>query len=173
MRIIFISVALASALLGTYKRPTKSQKKVYVLNIVQNKITKARDTTVFWGKKHYSYVTAPVKLFNPNDDELVYFTMSCSTFEVFTMNNKNVEIELQPCEHNVPINFNVPPHQSSITNVRLFFSKNIGNSMRHFKIGMYLCKRPEMNESAFLKYLIDHSWPKNLLIWSNDAIIER
>jgi len=173
MKAILILIVLSTALFVVCKPATKPQKKVYVLSIAQNKITKARDTTVFWGKKHYRYVTAPVKLFNPFDDSLVYFSMTCSTFDIFITNNKNVEIELQPCEHNFPTHFNVPSHQSSITNVRFFFPKNTENNLRRFKIGMYLCKYPEMNDSEFLEYLAHNSWPKSFLIWSNEVTIKR
>ena len=99
--------------------------------------------------------------------------MTCSTFDVFTTNNKNVEVELQPCEHNVPTHVSVLSHQSCITNIRLFYPKNEEHRTRRFKIGMYLCKYPEMSESEFLEYFVHNSWPKNLLMWSNDVIMER
>ena len=173
MKVILILIALVSVLCEVCTHPSKPQGKGYVLNIDQDKIARARDTTVFWGKKHYSYVTAPVKLFNPSDDALVYFSMTCSTFEIFTTNDKNVKIELQPCEHNVPTQLSVPSHQSSIVNVRFFFPKDSENNMRRFKVGLYLCKCSEMNESEFLEYLIFFCWFFYLLIWSNEVIITK
>jgi len=171
MRVTCVLIILAFAFCTAHAQQPNPQKKVIYLSIVQNKITKARDTTVFWGKKHYWYATVPVKLFNLSDDKLSYFTMTCSTFEIFTTNNKNVEVELQPCQHNVPTLSTVLSHQSSITNINLFFSKNAKDDVLRFKIGMYLCRYPQMDESKFFEYLVHSSWPKNLLIWSNEVVI--
>jgi hypothetical protein len=143
----------------------------YILTIDESKISKPIDTVVFWGKKQYRYVAVRVKLTNLTNDRLVYTDFSCSTFEIFTTTNENVEVELQPCTKNMPMTFVVEPHQSSVTNLGLLSQKkSIGNKYS-FAVGMYLCTP---TDSCTIETLSDRKhWAKNQIIWSNEITIPK
>ncbi|HTI61180.1 hypothetical protein [Mucilaginibacter sp.] len=153
---------------------TDQDKKNFVLRVDQNKVTKSRDTTVFWGDKKCSYVVAQVKLSNLSGDTLKYLNMTCSTYDIFTSSNKTIFIGQWPCESNFPVVYKIAPHKSYIFKFPLFLSGKPHDNDK-IKIGIYLCKYSKTKDNeTFAYYLFKHPHlPENILIWSNEVTIPK
>jgi hypothetical protein len=151
---------------------TGQDRKDYVLNVDQHKITKVRDTT-FGARKISSYVIAQVKLLNLSSDTLTYINMTCSTYDIFTVDNKKISIMGWDCDKNFPKEFKIAPHKNSTFNFVLYFDKN--HPAQKFRFGIYLIR----SKTKYFGFdILDRFWKskvpfKNCLIWSNEVTIPK
>lgn len=178
MRNLFLTILFLVAISAFCQMPaqkttfnlTDLDKKNFILSVDQNKITKPRDTTVFWGDKKYRYVVVQVKLSNLSGDTLKYLNMTCSTYDIFTSSNKAILIGRWPCEHNIPSVYKIGPHKSYVYKFPLFLSGRPHDNDKT-KIGVYLCKHSKIEDNeTFAYYLFSRQQlPENILIWSKEV----
>jgi hypothetical protein len=173
MLAVFAFTALGQRVKSKFKSSlTDKEKQTYVLHADQNKISKARDTT-FGDKRKWRYINPEITLSNLSDDTLNYINMTCSTYDIFTLNNKNTTIRGWGCDKNIPHEYKIPPHKNSTFNFIMYFDKN--HRGKKFKFGIYLI-RPETKQWGF--GIMESFWKskvpfKNCLIWSNDVTIPK
>jgi hypothetical protein len=146
---------------------SEKDKKLYSLSIDQHKISKPRDTIIYYKKR--SYLTVPLKLSNNSNDTLKYINMSCSSFDIFRTDNVSISITTHDCDTNFPMVFTVSPYKSSIIIIHIMFNSITVKTGAKFKIGMHLQKynnnkRLDLDFEEILKNT------KNL-IWSNTVEI--
>ena len=169
--IIFAFPALGQHYKTKFKLGLTTQEKLsYVLSLDQHTINKVRDT-IFRNKERSSYVIAHLNLSNLSNDTLIYINMTCSTNDIFTINNKNIKLLGWACDMNIPEGYKIPPHKNSTFNFVLYFDKN--QMGKRFKLGVYLI-RPETKHWGF--DIMEAFWKsrepfKDCLIWSNEVII--
>ena len=146
---------------------SEKDKKIYILSIDQRKISKPRDT-VMYNKKGY-YLNVPLRLYNNSNDTLKYLNMSCSSFEIFQTDNKNISVTIHGCDNNFPVVFHVAPHKSSTIDIHVIFNITYVKIGAKFKMGMHLQKYIGHDHFDFDSDKVAKS--KTNLIWSNSIKI--
>ena len=127
---------------------TNEDRQNYILSIDQNKISALRDTSIYdyrqlkkpLRKVKFKTATVPVTLKNNSDRALAYYSMSCSWFEFYRTNTKEIYLDSWACSKNIHVSVTVAAHSSAVKYLTIFFNNEKPSRRREFKIGMNLTR---------------------------------
>lgn len=128
----------------------------YKLVIAKGKVVKENKQT-FW--------IIPTTLTDNTKDSLKYFSMSCSWQNFYSVDNSNLEIEVTPCDKNVPTILTLAPSQSKTIEMRLLIRQKIDTSEIKFRIGFNLMKLSKTQKIYDFDFKEEQK--KKNVIWSN------
>jgi predicted nucleic-acid-binding Zn-ribbon protein len=144
---------------------TNKDRALYKLQVDQNKILKARDTTLYQIGK-CKFLNVPLKLYNNSNDTLKFMSMSCSWYEFYNTNSNKIAIPLWDCDKNIPDIIVVPPHSSFLRIIPLIYGENNIKVGAFFNLGMSLVKNdPDIFDFDSSEYTSFN------IIWSNGITI--
>ncbi|MGN6181308.1 MAG: hypothetical protein ACTHNW_19150 [Mucilaginibacter sp.] len=146
---------------------TDNDRKLYTLTVDQKKILAPRDT-VNWSKKKVMIFKVPVTLHNNSNNTLRFLTMTCSWFEDFSFNIKNIQMYDWACESNFSIPEEIPPHGSFTRQLSVCFYPNQIKEGTKLRIAMSLTI-PQGKHLDFDLYPFRTS--RFNQIWTNEIVI--
>ncbi len=149
-RILSLLFALLS--LQSYSQNIKTTD--YTVEIKKGKVIKEN------GEIHYEILTT---LSNNSKDTLKYFSMSCSWQDFYSVDNKDLTVEVSLCDKNFPVVLFLPPNMSRREHLRLLIKQPKRDSRTTFKIGLNIMQA----ESSESKFDPSEETMKKNVIWSN------
>ena len=136
------------------------KKENYTLTIIKEKITLENEQKV---------LIIPITFTNNTKNLLKYYSMSCSWEDFYSVDNKELQVNRQDCDKNIPIILTLTPGESKIVEIKLLMSKIIDTSEIKFKIGFNLMKvSSSKKEFDFYEHL-----KKKNIIWSKEINLSR
>ena len=103
-------------------------RKRYLLKVDENQISTSRDTVMrIFGKKpkRAKSITVPVIVQNNSDEELKFYSMTCSWEDFFGTDDKGITIPSWGCDSNVPNIITVGPHKEFRRDVNITYDQTI------------------------------------------------
>lgn len=156
--------------LPIYYHLTDKDRKNYILSIDPNVILKKNDTIIN-GKKG-GLLTLPVRLKNKSKDTLKYINFTCSWWDIYQTNKKQVQVLGDVCNFNIETTVIIPPQGSLTENLSVYFDRQVVNSPIILKIGISLQKYIDLEQLMDFEpetYLLRPETSN--LIWSNEIKI--
>ena len=95
--------------------------------------------------------------------------MSCSWQDFYSVDNKKLQIEIIPCEKNIPTILMLAPGQTKTVEIRLLISQSVDASEIKFKIGFNLME-VDKSKNPF-DFDFKEEQKKENIIWSNTILI--
>ena len=155
---------------------TDDDRRNYNLSIDQNKISALRDTLIYdyrqlkklYKKVKFKTAIVPVTLKNNSNQALAYYSMSCSWFEFYRTDTKEIHLNSWGCDSNIPVSINVPAHGTATQYLTILSSIGKPTDNREFRIGMNLNKYDKYDPFStdfdqFRRYNV---------IWSNPVTLK-
>lgn len=104
-------------------------------------------------------------LSNHSKETLRYFSTSCSWQELYTTDNKKLQLQTFDCNKNIPLILTLAPEKSTTVSISFFVNPAIKTSERKFKIGFNLMKATDTQKPSDFDF--KEAGKKKNLIWSN------
>jgi hypothetical protein len=151
---------------------TDADRKLYKLTVDEKQITKGRDTIVKVfnnnTSKKATVVSIPISLNNDSNDTLRFYSMTCSWFEFWETNRRDIGISGWACDNNIREIVNIPPHQEYKKRLDIIYDSTVKRG-NQYQISMSLLK-----SSNDVKWIWNF-WPDEYVrfnkIWSNELTI--
>ena len=150
--ILTIAVLLFNCL--TFSQTVK--KENYVLTIIKGKVIK---------ENKQRFLITPTTLTNNTKDTLKYYSMSCSWQYFYSVDSKELQVDGQDCDKNIPIILSLAPGESKTVEIRLLMNRTIDASEIKFKIGLNLMKVSSTQKEFDFDF--NEQQKKKNIIWSN------
>lgn len=150
--ILTITVLLFNCL--TFSQTVK--KENYVLTIIKGKVIK---------ENKQRFLITPTTLTNNTKDTLKYYSMSCSWQYFYSVDSKELQVDGQDCDKNIPLILSLAPGESKTVEIRLLMDKTIDASEIKFKIGFNLMKVSSTQKEFDFDF--NEQKKKKNIIWSN------
>lgn len=153
---------------------TDNDRKLYTLNVENEKIGVPKDTVIFknWHskKEKVKVVVVPVVLHNNSNDTLKFYSMTCSWYEFFGTNHTGVEPSEAICFKNIPDVVEVAPHGKYRKNLPMIYESSI-KSGGSYRISLSILKASE-NEAQDWQRFYPWEYVRFNKIWSNEIIVQ-
>jgi hypothetical protein len=150
--ILTISVLLFNCL--TFSQTAK--KENYTLTIKKGKVIE---------ENKQRFLMTPATLTNNTKDTLKYYNMSCSWQDFYSVDSKELQVDGQDCDKNIPIILTLAPGESKTVEIRLLMDQTIYASEIKFKIGFNLMKVSSTQKEFDFDF--NEQQKKKNIIWSN------
>jgi hypothetical protein len=150
--ILTITVLLFNCL--TFSQTVK--KENYALTIIKGKVIK---------ENKQRFLITPTTLTNNTKDTLKYYSMSCSWQDFYSVDSKELQVDGQDCDKNIPIILTLAPGESKTVEIRLLMDQTIYASEIKFKIGFNLMKVSSTQKEFDFDF--NEQQKKKNIIWSN------
>lgn len=150
--ILTISVLLFNCL--TFSQTAK--KENYTLTIKKGKVIE---------ENKQRFLMTPATLTNNTKDTLKYYSMSCSWQDFYSVDSKELQVDGQDCDKNIPIILTLAPGESKTVEIRLLMDQTIYASEIKFKIGFNLMKVSSTQKEFDFDF--NEQQKKKNIIWSN------
>jgi hypothetical protein len=137
-----------------------SERKLYTVAVDAGKITKFKSN-----EYPFTRLRVPTIITNNSDKTLKYYSMTCSWWEFYHVDNKDLGVDLGACDNNFPILVIIPPHSSHTDIVSFISDKNGLNKPQFFKIGLNI----NICEEKGLFDLYDEELRIYNIVWSNEV----
>lgn len=150
--ILTISVLLFNCL--TFSQTAKKAKQI--LTIKKGKVIE---------ENKQRFLMTPATLTNNTKDTLKYYSMSCSWQDFYSVDSKELQVDGQDCDKNIPIILTLAPGESKTVEIRLLMDQTIYASEIKFKIGFNLMKVSSTQKEFDFDF--NEQQKKKNIIWSN------
>jgi hypothetical protein len=111
------------------------------------------------------FLITPTTLTNNTKDTLKYYSMSCSWQDFYSVDSKELQVDGQDCDKNIPIILTLAPGESKTVEIRLLMDQTIYASEIKFKIGFNLMKVSSTQKEFDFDF--NEQQKKKNIIWSN------
>lgn len=127
---------------------------------------KLDDSTKGYNK---NLLMAKTTLTNSSSDTITYITMSCSWQDSYTTDSKDLFVEVNECDKNVPELIRIPPHSSHSTILKLMSNTNI-NQLKglQFRVGFNLVTAKDYDEMNLKLWQLTQM---QNVVWSDPLIV--
>lgn len=132
------------------------KKENYTLTIKKGKVIK---------ENKQRFLITPATLTNNTKDTLKYYSMSCSWQDFYSVDSKELQVDGQDCDKNIPIILTLAPGESKTVEIRLLMDQTIYASEIKFKIGFDLMKVSSTQKEFDFDF--NEQQKKKNIIWSN------
>ncbi|HTK18255.1 MAG TPA: hypothetical protein VL442_02020 [Mucilaginibacter sp.] len=149
----------------------EQDRKQYILKVDENQISRSRDTVMrIFGKKpkRAKSITVPVIVQNNSDEELKFYSMTCSWEDFFGTDDKGITIPGWGCDSNMPNIITVGPHKEFRRDVNITYAPTFKTGKK-YRISMSLVK-PNNMENQFGFFPGDYI--RYNKIWTNEITIK-
>jgi len=146
-------------------------RKQYILKVDENQISRPRDTVLrMLGNKtkRAKSITVPVTVQNNSNEELKFYSMTCSWGDFFGTDSKDIGIPGWGCDKNVPNIITIAPHKKFKRNVNITYDSTIKGG-RKYRISMSLLKPDNTERDCFFS---PEDYVRFNKIWSNEITIK-
>jgi hypothetical protein len=150
--ILTIAVLLFNCL--TFSQTAK--KENCALTIIKGKVIK---------ENKQRFLIIPTTLTNNTKETLKYYSMSCSWQDFYSVDSKELVVDGQDCDKNIPIILTLAPEESKTVEIRLLMNRTIDGSEIKFKIGFNLMKVSSTQKEFDFDF--NEQQKKRNIIWSN------
>lgn len=151
-----IILTITVLLLNCFTFSQTAKKENYTLIIIKGKVIK---------EKKQRFLITPTTLTNNTNDTLKYYSMSCSWQEFYLVDSKELQVDGQECDKNIPIILTLAPGESKTVEIRLLMNQTIDTSEIKFKIGFNMMK--VSNTQKEFNFDFNEQQKKENIIWSN------
>ena len=153
-----------------YDRLSATKKQDYILTIDQSKMSAIKDTVITVPiRRGMRYMVVPVKLTNSTAKNMVYIDYNCSWEMIFYTDSRDIWVEAQPCQKNIPESCNLAAHSSKTFMLTLIMAKTAKPGTK-FRCGMFLFDVTGDGQFPEFDRALYKNNPDNP-IWSNTVVI--
>jgi len=129
------------------------QNEDFNVQIINEKVEKNESNELY---------TVSVTLKNNTNDTLRYYTMSCSWWNFYSVDNHDYKIKTDNCDKNIAKILKLAPHKSNTINIILTRNIEQVDQNKQFRIGFRLVKAKDTAGP------LDFFQPKeDYILWSN------
>lgn len=147
------------------------EKENCILSVDQSKVHFLYGPTYNSAKN--CYLQVPVKLTNRSADTLKYIGMSCSWWDIYQTDNKDLRIfPTNVCFKNSSITFELAPYHETNANIVIMYPKKAIKA-QSFKIGMLIHKVVDLKQKRNVQAneIAISASPVGYILWTDDILI--
>lgn len=150
---------------------TESDRKLYTLSVNKRKIA-ILDSTAYIpfksDRKKSKVIRVPVILHNNSADTLKFYSMSCSWYDFFGTDDKDIDVDGWGCEKNIPEIITVIPGGQYERDLSILYPVNIKKGT-NYRITMSLIK--VNNKDIYGWHLLPTDYTRFNKIYSNEITV--